>query len=225
MPLNIAILASGSGSNAQAIFDKIHSGALDAKVSLVISNRPGAFVLERAQKLSIPTLELDHKAYADRESFDAHLVQALQECGAQIIVLAGYMRILTPVFLNAFKDRVINVHPAILPSFVGAHGAADACAYGVKMSGCTVHFVNEEVDGGAIIAQAAVPVLDDDQADSLQKRIQTLEHRLFPQVIQWLAQNRIAVDGRHVRLLAGANALAPTPDFPCLIWPALEEDF
>ncbi len=225
MPLNIAILASGSGSNAQAIFDKIQSGALDAKVSLVITNRPGAKVLERAQKLSIPTLELDHKAFADRESFDARLVEALQACGADIIVLAGYMRILTPVFLNAFKDKVINVHPAILPSFVGAHGAADACAYGVKMSGCTVHFVNEEVDGGAIIAQAAVPVLDEDQADTLQKRIQGLEHRLFPQVIQWLAQNRIAVNGRHVRLLPGTNKAAPTPDFPCLIWPALEEDF
>ncbi len=225
MPLNIAILASGSGSNAQAIFDKIQSGALDAKVSLVITNRPGAKVLERAQKLSIPTLELDHKAHADRESFDARLVEALQECGADIIVLAGYMRILTPVFLNAFKDKVINVHPAILPSFVGAHGAADACAYGVKMSGCTVHFVNEEVDGGAIIAQAAVPVLEDDQADTLQKRIQALEHRLFPQVIQWLAQNRIAVNGRHVSLAPGTSKAAPAPDFPCLIWPALEGDF
>ncbi len=231
MPLNIAILASGSGSNAQAIFDKIDAGHLDAQVSLVISNRPGAQVLERAKKHSIPTLELDHKAYADRESFDTRLVSALQECNADLIVLAGYMRILTPVFLQAFEGKVINVHPAILPSFVGAHGAADACAYGVKLSGCTVHFVNEEVDGGAIIAQAVVPVLANDDAQLLQKRIQKLEHRLFPQVIQWFAEKRIEIHGRHVRLLA-----ADIPTAPCtanmtdaaeasFVWPPLERNF
>ncbi len=230
MSLTIAILASGSGSNAQAIFDKIDSGHLDAKVSLVISNRPGAMVLERAQKHNIPTLELDHKAYADRESFDAKLVQALQECQADLIVLAGYMRILTPIFLNAFKNKVINVHPALLPSFVGAHGAADACAYGVKMSGCTVHFVNEEVDGGAIIAQAAVPVLSTDDAASLQKRIQSMEHRIFPQVIQWFAQKRIEVDGRQVRLLPptsqdATQSQAPTSGEAFFIYPPLEGNF
>ncbi len=236
MPLNIAIMASGSGSNAQAIFDKISSGHLDAKVSLVISNRPGAKVLERAQKLNISTLELDHKAYADRESFDARLVQALQECGAELIVLAGYMRILTPVFFEAFENMVINVHPALLPSFVGAHGAADACAYGVKMSGCTVHFVNEEVDGGAIIAQAAVPVLHDDDAQALQKRIQGMEHRLFPQVIQWIAEKRIILEGRQVRLLPAAQCATTTAatgsctqeatdTLPCFIWPPLEQNF
>ncbi len=235
MPLTIAILASGSGSNAQAIFDKISCGALDAKVALVITNRPGAKVLERAAALNIPTLELDHKAYADRESFDACLVQALQECRADLIVLAGYMRILTPIFLDAFKDKVINVHPAILPSFVGAHGAADACAYGVKMSGCTVHFVNEEVDGGAIIAQAAVPVLHDDDAQSLQKRIQSLEHRLLPQAIQWFAQNRIEVKERHVRVLpapktteeknTSVNPQGNTDAHAYFIWPPLEAEF
>ncbi len=231
MPLNIAILASGSGSNAQAIFDKIHSGHLDAKVSLVISNRPGAMVLERAKKFSIPTLELDHKTFADRESFDACLVQALEQCQADLIVLAGYMRILTPVFLQAFKDKVINVHPALLPSFVGAHGAADACAYGVKMSGCTVHFVNEEVDGGAIIAQAAVPVLQEDDAASLQKRIQVLEHRLFPQVIQWFAEGRIDVQGRHVRIAPASKTAekacltSQQPADAFFICPPLEENF
>ncbi len=230
MPLNIAIVASGSGSNAQAIFEKIESGLIDAKVSLVITNRPGAKVLERAQKFSIPTLELDHKAFADRESFDACLVQALQECKADLIVLAGYMRILTPVFLQAFENKVINVHPAILPSFVGAHGAADALAYGVKMSGCTVHFVNEEVDGGAIIAQAAVPVLTEDTADTLQKRIQAMEHRLFPQVIQWFAADRVRLQGRQVHICppsAGTASMAQnmSSQEAFFIWPPLEEGF
>ncbi len=230
MPLNIAIVASGSGSNAQAIFEKIESGLIDAKVSLVISNRPGAKVLERAQKFSIPTLELDHKAFPDRESFDARLVQALQECGAQLIVLAGYMRILTPIFLQAFENKVINVHPALLPSFVGAHGAADALSYGVKMSGCTVHFVNEEVDGGAIIAQAAVPVLPQDTSDSLQKRIQAMEHRLFPQVIQWIAAGRVSCHERQVHVQASSQPKAAmaqnmTGDEAFFIWPPLESGF
>ncbi len=230
MSLNIAILASGSGSNAQAIFDKIHTGQLDAKVSLVITNRPGAKVLERAQKYTIPTLELDHKAFPDRESFDARLVQALQECGAELIILAGYMRIITPIFLQAFPNKVINVHPAILPSFVGAHGAADACSYGVKLSGCTVHFVNEEVDGGAIIAQAAVPVLAGDNAEALQQRIQKMEHRLFPQVIQWFAEGRIALEGRQVHLAPSSAPLATcsanmNSQEAYFIWPPLEEGF
>ncbi len=236
MSLNIAILASGSGTNAQAIFDKIQSGQLHAKVSLVISNRPGAKVLERAQKLGIPTLELDHKAYADRESFDKVLVQALQQCGAELIVLAGYMRLLTPYFFTIFGGKVINMHPALLPSFKGAHGAADACAWGVKISGCTVHFVDEEMDHGAVIAQGALPVLSGESPELLQKRIQSLEHRLFPQVIQWIAEQRIHVDGRNITLLprqeVASDALVASSvpavmngENAHLIWPPLEEGF
>ncbi len=230
MSLNIAILASGSGTNAQAIFDKITSGQLQAKVSLVISNRPGAKVLERAQKLHIPTLELDHKAYPDRESFDRVLVKALQDCGAQLIVLAGYMRLLTPYFFTVFEGKVINMHPAILPSFKGAHGAADACAWGVKISGCTVHFVDEQMDHGAVIAQGALPVFTHEKPEDLQKRIQVLEHRLFPQVIQWIAEHRISVEGRQVIWKAKPEKSNPanvdiSQEGAYFIWPPLEEGF
>ncbi len=207
MPLKIAILASGSGSNAEAIFEKIQSGQLDATVQLVISNKPEAKVLERAQKRNIPTLVIDHTLFADRESFDKEVVAALQKCGAELIVLAGYMRILSPYFFSAFADKVINVHPALLPSFKGAHGAADALSYGVKITGCSVHFVDEEVDNGAIIVQAAIAVQDNESAEQLQKRIQVLEHRIFPQAIQWIAQKRIVVEQRTVRLLPAKNSV------------------
>ncbi len=228
MPLKIAILASGSGSNAQAIFDKIASGHLDVEVSLVLCNRPKAMVLERAKKYGIATLELDHKAYADRESFDAVLVEAIKKSGAELVVLAGYMRLLTPVFLNAFEGKVINVHPALLPSFKGAHGAQDACEWGVKVSGCTVHFVDEEVDHGAVIAQAVVPVMPSDTAETLQKRIQTMEHRIYPQVLQWFAEARVHVDGRKISILDANKPKANVAGEglnSSFIWPELEDGF
>ncbi len=227
MSLKIAILASGTGSNAQAIFDKIEQGVLSAKVMLVISNRPDAGVLLRAQKHKIPTLALDHNDYADRESFDKHMVLKLKEYGVELVVLAGYMRILSPYFFSAFADMVINVHPALLPSFKGAHGAADALAYGAKLSGCTVHFVNEEVDDGAIIAQAVIAVSEGEEAGTLQKRIQKLEHRLFPQVIQWIAQQRLVKTGRKVQLLPSPEVqdFAIKNDMSAIFNPPLEKGF
>ncbi len=226
MPLGIVILASGSGSNAQAIFEHIAKGTLDAKVNLVVSNRPQATVLERAKKFGVPTLELDHTAYDSRESFDLALVQALKNYHVDLVVLAGYMRILTASFLDAFAGKVINVHPALLPSFVGAHGAKDACAFGVKVSGCTVHFVEEEVDHGPIIAQAVLPVLANDDETSLQKRIQSMEHRLYPQVLQWFSEGRVLVKQRQVHILPAKNhnVISSTADTH-LIWPALEDGF
>ncbi len=230
MSLRIAILASGSGSNAQSIFDKIASGHLDVKVELVICNRPGAKVLERAKKFNIPTLELDHTNYDSRESFDSVLLEAVKASGAELVVLAGYMRILTAQFLNALESKVINVHPAILPSFKGAHGARDACAWGVQVSGCTVHFVDEEVDNGAVIAQAIVPVMADDDETSLQSRIQVMEHRIYPQVLQWFAEGRVQVKQRRVHILQSPNNVAA----PCqnmaskdayFVWPPLEQGF
>ena len=140
MPLNIAILASGSGTNAQAMIDKAAQGVLDVNIALIVCNRPGAGVVSRAEKAGIPCLVLDHTSFPDRASFDARMVEALREAGAELVVLAGYMRLLTPVFLEAFAGRVINIHPALLPSFPGVHGGADAVNYGVKVSGCTVHF-------------------------------------------------------------------------------------
>ena len=156
MALKIAILASGSGTNAQSMIDKAAQGVLDIDIRLIAGNRPGAKVFERAEKAGIPHVCIDHKAFADRESFDREMVAAIKASGAEYVVLAGYMRLLTSTFLQAFPGRVINIHPAILPSFPGAHGGPDAQAYGVKITGCTVHFVEELVDSGPVIIQAAV---------------------------------------------------------------------
>ncbi len=226
MPLRIAILASGSGSNAQAIFDKIAAGVLDVEVCIVISNRPEAGVLKRAKAAGVPSLGLDHKAYRSRESFDLAMVEAVKNHNIDLVVLAGYMRILTPIFLDAFANKVINVHPAILPSFPGAHGAQDACAWGVKVSGCTVHFVDEKIDHGPIIAQAVVPVLANDDANTLQQRIQSMEHRIYPQVLQWFADKRVVVKQRIVELLP-LNNMQETLNAPkqSFSWPPLENDF
>nr|WP_296983119.1 phosphoribosylglycinamide formyltransferase [uncultured Desulfovibrio sp.] len=224
MPLNIAILASGSGSNAQAIIDKAAAGVLDANVCCIICNRPGAGVIERAAKAGIACVVLDHKAYPDRESYDRAVVQHLQKYDARLVVLAGYMRLLSPVFLDAFSGRVINIHPALLPSFPGVHGGADALEYGVRISGCTVHFVEEKMDGGPVIIQAAVPVNPGEDVDDLMQRIHAMEHRIYPQAIQWLAQNRISVWGREVHVAPG-SAVATVPDGQWLVYPPLEEGF
>ena len=159
MSLRLAILASGNGSNAQAMFDAVERGALDADIRLVLSNRPGARVLERAAARSLPCRCLDHTQFPDRAAYDRALAEAVREAGADTVALAGYMRLLSPDFLAAFPGRVLNIHPALLPAFPGVHGAADACAWGVKLSGCTVHFVSDEMDCGPIIIQACVPAL------------------------------------------------------------------
>lgn len=224
MPLKIAILASGSGTNAQAMIDKAAQGTLDVSIALIVCNRPGAGVIARAEKAGIPSLVLDHKTFADRESFDARMVQALREAGAELVVLAGYMRLLTPVFLEAFAGRVINIHPALLPSFPGVHGGADAITYGVKVSGCTVHFVEEKVDSGPVLIQAVVPVNAGESEDDLMSRIHVMEHRIYPQAIQWLAQGRIDVQGRQVHLKPGNSPRAPH-DGDWFVWPPLEQGF
>ena len=205
MALKIAILASGSGTNAQSMIDKAAQGVLDIDIRLIAGNRPGAKVFERAEKAGIPHVCIDHKAFADRESFDREMVAAIKASGAEYVVLAGYMRLLTSTFLQAFPGRVINIHPAILPSFPGAHGGPDAQAYGVKITGCTVHFVEELVDSGPVIIQAAVPAI-------------------YPQALQWLAEGRLRVEGRQV-FLAPADRKTVTPDGPWLVWPPLEEGF
>ncbi|WP_165078540.1 MULTISPECIES: phosphoribosylglycinamide formyltransferase [unclassified Desulfovibrio] len=224
MPLKIAILASGSGTNAQAMIDKARAGVLDVDIRLVVSNRPGAGVLERAAKAGVPSMVLDHTEYPAREAHDAAMVEALKASGAEYIVLAGYMRILTPVFLEAFAGRVLNIHPALLPSFPGAHGGADALAYGVKLTGCSVHFVEEEMDAGPLIIQAAVPVNAGEPLETLMPRIHALEHRIYPQALQWLAEGRIRRDGRQVYLAPG-SAKRVRQDGDWLVWPPLEEGF
>lgn len=208
MTLDLGVLVSGSGSNLQAIIDRIESGALDARIRLVISNIPGVFGLERAEKHGIPTAFLDHRAYADRQSFDLAMVEALLAHGVRVVALAGFMRIVTPIFLDAFPAGVLNIHPALLPSFPGVHGQADAVRYGVRVSGCTVHFVDSKVDHGPIIIQAAVPVRPEDDTQSLGARILAFEHRIFPQALSWLAQGRLAVRERKVHLASGRTVPA-----------------
>ncbi|BCS88577.1 phosphoribosylglycinamide formyltransferase [Pseudodesulfovibrio sediminis] len=234
MPLPIAVLVSGSGSNLQSIIDRIEDGALDAEIKLVVSNKSDAYGLERARKHGIATKVLLHTDYDSREAFDTAMVQAINEAGVDkdgAVVMAGFMRIVTSVFLGAFVNRVINIHPALLPSFTGVCGQGDAADYGVKISGATVHFVDEQMDHGPIIIQAAVPCQPGEGGDALGSRILKLEHRIFPQSLQWLADGRLEIDGRFVRL---KPADTPVADQPCadiqpatnaLVWPPLEKGF
>ncbi len=225
MPLPIAIVASGNGTNAQAMIDLARAGVLDVDIRLIFCNRPGAGVLNRARKAGIASIMEDHKAYPSRSDFDHVMIEALQKSGAEIIVLAGYMRLLTDDVLKAFPHRIINIHPSLLPAFGGGvHAGPDALAYGVKLSGCTVHFVEKEVDGGPVIIQAAVPVKDGDTEDDLMPRIHALEHRIYPQALQWLAEDRLQLEGRHVLLKGAGKDLADIPA-DCLVWPPLEKGF
>ena len=223
MGLKLAILASGSGSNAQTMFEAMEQGILDADIRLVFSNRLDAKVLERAKKFGIATCCLDHKAFASREDFDKKMCEVIREHGADTVAMAGYMRMVTPHFLNAFPQRVLNIHPAILPSFAGAHGALDAVNYGVKFSGCSVHFVSEEMDAGPIIIQGIVPCDQDDTEQDLQNKIHALEHRIYVQALQWLSQNRLNIQGHTVHLLpcnedAIADNTADNTAIPSLIY-------
>ena len=192
-PLNIAVLLSGSGTNLQAIIDAIAAGTLNARIVHVVSSRPDAYGIERAQAAGIPVTVLNRDAYADREVADARIVETLQAAGAEYVVMAGYMRMVTPVMLNAFPDRVLNLHPALLPSFKGAHAIQDAFEAGVKVTGVTVHFANEEYDKGPIVAQCAVPVREGDTLDALEERIHGVEHELYPEVLRWIAAGRVSV--------------------------------
>jgi len=226
MPLRIGILASGSGSNAQRFFDLRRTGALTIDPVLLICNRPGAGALERAEQAGVPSLMLDHTKETERERYDRSLVAALKEARAELIVMAGYMRLVTPFFLDSFSGRVINIHPALLPSFPGMRGAADALEYGVRLTGCTVHFVDEIMDHGPVIIQAAVPVNADDDRDTLQARIHALEHRIYPQAVQWFAEKRVKIEGRQVRILPTATPRRTVAsDGSWLVWPPLEEPF
>jgi len=191
--LDLGVLVSGSGTNLQAILDAVEGGALDARVRLVVSNKPGAFALERAAKAGVPTLVLSHKDHASRESFDEALAGALQSAGVQWVVLAGFMRVLTPVFLRAFPGRIINIHPALLPAFPGVNAQKQALDYGVKVTGCTVHFVDDGVDSGPVIAQRAVLVHEGDTVETLSARVLDQEHALLVDVLQLIAQGCVEV--------------------------------
>lgn len=226
MTLPIAVLVSGSGSNLQALIDRIEDGCVAARIAVVVSNKPGAYGLTRAANHGIPTVVLPHAEYADRAAYDAALLAAVTDSGAEAVILAGFMRLLGASFVGAFRERMLNIHPALLPSFAGLHGQGDAAAYGVKISGATVHFVDEKMDNGPIVIQAAVPALPDDDGSTLGARILALEHRIYPQAVAWLASGRLAVEGRKTRL---APADVPLADMagagPCLVCPPLEQGF
>jgi phosphoribosylglycinamide formyltransferase 1 len=191
--IRLGVLVSGSGTNLGAIFESIEKKRLDAQVAIVVSNKEQATGLDRARARNVPAIFIDHKKFADRSAFDQSVADVLKKHGVDYVVLAGFMRIVTPTLLDAFPMKVINIHPALLPAFPGAHAHKDAIAYGVKVSGCTVHFVDAGTDTGPIIAQAVVPVEDDDDDVSLSKRILVEEHKLLSRVLQWASEGRIEV--------------------------------
>ena len=207
--LRIGVLASGSGTNLQAIIDRCQDGSLAAEIAVVITNNPDAGALDRAGKAGIPTLCINHRDYSERTDFDHAVVKALLEKKVDLVVLAGFMRIITQTFIDAFPNRVINIHPALLPAFPGLHVQQQAIDYGARFSGCTVHFVDGGVDTGPIIMQAVVPVLPDDTAETLAARILEQEHKIYPRVIELIAQGRVHVSGRQVSI-DSATTLKPS---------------
>ena len=191
--LKIGVLLSGSGTNLQAIIDAAAEG-LPVDIALVVSSRPDAYGIERARAAGIPTLVMNREKYADVLAADAQIVEALRGAGADYVVMAGYMRKVTSVMLDAFPNRVLNLHPALLPSFKGAHAIADAFNAGAKVTGVTVHFANADYDKGPIVAQRAIAVAENDTLDTLETKIHDVEHVLYPEVIGLIAEGRVAVD-------------------------------
>ena len=197
--MEIAVLVSGSGTNLQTLIEQLHQDeASGIQIAVVISDRRKAYALTRARHADIPTHVVRTQDYETRLDFDAEISRLIEHHGVELIVLAGFMKLFQPPFVQKYRNRIINVHPTLLPAFPGAHPIADTLAYGVKIAGVTVHFVDEDVDSGPIIAQAAVSVLDTDDEESLHNRIQVEEHKLYPQVIKWYAQGKLKIEGRKV---------------------------
>lgn len=214
--VKIGVLVSGSGSNLQSIIDQIEQGRLQAEIKVVISNNPAAYALERAARHHLAVQVISQLDFCEREDFDRQMTEALQACDVELVVLAGFMRVLTPFFLRSFPGRVMNIHPALLPAFPGLHVQQQAIEYGVKFTGCTVHFVDAGVDTGPIIIQAVVPVLDNDTVDMLAARILREEHRIYPQAIQLYAEGRLEVQGRKVVVAGVRQSAAQTLHNPPL---------
>ncbi len=215
--VRLGVLVSGSGTNLQSILDACAAGSIDARVAVVISNVSSAYALTRAQNAGVPTRVVSHKEYPDRDAFDAELVSVLKGYDVELVCLAGFMRILTPGFIRAFPGRIMNIHPALLPSFPGLDVRQAAIDHGVRFSGCTVHFVDEGVDTGPIIIQAVVPVYPDDTEESLRDRILKREHQIYPGAIQLYAQGRLSISGRRVLIQDHHHDEAA-----CLINPSLD---
>lgn len=191
-PVRLGVLASGSGSNFEAIAQAITDGQLHARIEVMVYNNPGVKAVERAERWGIPAVLVNHREFSQREDCDRKIVEVLQEHQVEWVIMAGWMRVVTPALLDAFPDRMINIHPSLLPSFPGLRAVEQAIAAGVRVSGCSVHLVRLQVDSGPILMQAAVPVLPDDTAESLHARIQIQEHRIFPQAIALATNQAIA---------------------------------
>ena len=197
--MKIGVLASGSGSNLQTLIDQLHRDeSCEIEISVVISDQKKAYALSRAKQAGIPSYIVSAQNFADCHAFDEKISELLNVHAVELIVLAGFMKLLQPAFVQRYSNRIVNIHPALLPAFPGAHPVADTLAYGAKVSGVTVHFVDEGMDTGPIIAQKSVTVFDDDDEESLHARLQVEEHKLYPTVIKWYAENRISFVGRKV---------------------------
>ncbi|MBF0145258.1 MAG: phosphoribosylglycinamide formyltransferase [Magnetococcales bacterium] len=201
--LNIGVLVSGSGSNLQAIMDGCTNDTIPGRVTVVVSNKDGVFALERARNAGLPAVVINHDRYGGREYFEKALAEVLEQHGVQLICLAGFMRILSPWFIRYFSGRILNIHPALLPAFPGLHVQKRALEMGVRFSGATVHFVDDGVDTGPIVIQAVVPILPDDDVDTLSARILVQEHRIYPLAVRWFAQKRLRLVNGKVQLDAG----------------------
>jgi phosphoribosylglycinamide formyltransferase 1 len=196
--VNIGVLVSGSGTNLQAIIEAIEAGKIEGKICIVISDNPDAYAIKRAKKYNIKTQYINYKEFSNREEYDKKIISVLKEKDCDLVVLAGYMKILTPYFINAYKNKIMNIHPALLPSFPGLHVQKKAIDHGVKVSGCTVHFVDEGLDSGPIIIQQVVEVKDDDTEESLAERILREEHRIYPRAIQLFSEGKLIIKGRRI---------------------------
>ncbi len=226
-PLPIAVLLSGGGSNLQSIIDHVEMGLLQASIRLVVSNDPRAGGLERARTHAIPTRVVSHRDFPSREQHDAAIVHHLEQAGVEVVCLAGYMRLVGKAFVHTYPNRILNIHPSLLPAFPGLDAQQQAADAGVRLSGATVHFVDEELDHGPIIIQGAVPAYPGEGRDRLARRILALEHRIYPQALQWLAADRMRVDEHGLaRLLPDEPRSALRLDQPaCLVNPPLETGF
>lgn len=196
--LKLGVLASGRGTNFQAIADAIENNMLKASIGILISDVPDAYAIERAKELKINHLYINPKEFAAKDDFFVRIADELKTRGVQLVILAGFMRIVRKPLIDAFRNRIMNIHPALLPAFPGLHGQKQAIDYGVKISGCTVHFVDEGMDTGPIIIQAAVPVLSDDTEETLSERILSYEHKIFPEAIRLFAEGKLEIRGRKV---------------------------
>jgi phosphoribosylglycinamide formyltransferase 1 len=205
--MRIGVLASGRGSNLQSLIDNVESDFIPrSQIVVVISDKADAYALTRARNHGIEAVHVNPKEHGTHEEYNARLVEELRKRKVDLVLLAGYMRIVTPNFISAFKNRIMNIHPALLPSFPGLHAQKQALDYGVKVSGCTVHFVDEEVDHGPVIVQVAVPVLEEDTEDELSKRILQQEHRTYSQAVKWFVEGKLKTAGRRVRIMGVKQA-------------------